>query len=157
MLQQQPRTHSILKKPIAPGSVSSDDMKVEYVPQQYRTHSILKKPGAAPPPQVRYVGKKIVPKSRNWMSDLVGKTFDYAVMITQKQRYSHRIVQIDNVLIESPGAHAANEILLSLRTSEAFVPSGYSPDEKKSDVLRVSVWLSTNMSRAIVSHVSVST
>jgi hypothetical protein len=152
------QTHSILKKPAQPGIVPIDDMKVENVPAQYRQHSILKKPGSAPPPQVRTTGKKVIPKSKNWMSDMVGKSYEDAIQITRKQRYSHRIIQIDNVMLdEAPASRATNELLLSLRTTELFSPSGFSPDEKKSDTLRVSVWLCTNMGNAIVADVKLST
>jgi hypothetical protein len=100
-------------------------------------------------------------QGNNWITDMIGKTFDQAITIMRFHHMPYRIVQIDGIMMNnSQKINGRQEILITIATNEGHSPSSYGPgtkDDRERDQLRVSSWFSQNMDKSIVSCAQLST
>jgi hypothetical protein len=93
-------------------------------------------------------------QGKNWISDLVDKTFRDVVPIIQFHHMPYRIIQVDGVMMYNEQRVNRAEILLTLSTGEGFAPSSISgpgcADDRRRDQLRVGSWLCQNTEKAVV-------
>jgi hypothetical protein len=87
--------------------------------------------------------------AKSWLNDLVGKKFPDALKQINANHYPYRILKIDNVILDNGANGKPNELMLSLVSTQSFVPSGnYDKDRK-----RVSAWFCNNNDCTLVDKV----
>lgn len=155
---RRPQVHSILKQPkqFVPVAITGDS---GWQPEN-PIPSILRRPGYHAPqaPDPKPIGNKISPvkrENKGWISNLIGRRYTEAGTIIRKQQRPFRINQIDNVLLDESNLQKG-EILLSLKTTENFIPTGFNQEERRSDIIKVSSWIGIHGEESIVSSVKVS-